>query len=65
MAFGKLLVIGATSPTGQLIVKRGIELGWKVTVLGRRTLPEHASNPAIEVTTGQLSTMAFTVETRT
>lgn len=63
MAIGQLLVIGATSPTGQIIVKRGIELGWKVTVLGRRTLPEHASNPDIRVSTGDLCNMEITVET--
>ncbi|KAG8160652.1 hypothetical protein KVR01_008916 [Diaporthe batatas] len=52
MAVGKLLVIGATSSTGQLIVKRGIEPGWIASVLGRRTLPEQASNAAIQVRAG-------------
>ncbi|KAK8017679.1 hypothetical protein PG993_014005 [Apiospora rasikravindrae] len=54
MAIGKLLVLGATSPTGKLIVKRAQELGWKVTVYGRRTLPEHAEDSSIKTVQGQL-----------
>ncbi|KAK9775108.1 putative NmrA family protein [Seiridium cardinale] len=54
MAGGKLLVLGATSPTGQLVVKRALELEWQVTVYGRRTLPEHAANTQIKTIEGAL-----------
>jgi hypothetical protein len=54
MAIGKLLVFGATSPLGQLIVQRGLELGWKVTVYGRRTLPQHSENQEIRTFEGAL-----------
>ncbi|RYP10387.1 hypothetical protein DL764_000721 [Monosporascus ibericus] len=54
MGIGKLLVLGATSPTGQIIVKRALELGWKTTVYGRRTLPEHAENEDIQTFEGPL-----------
>lgn len=49
MANKKLLVLGATSATGQLIVDRAQELGWNVTVYGRRTLPAHVENESIRV----------------
>ncbi|KAI1454026.1 NmrA family protein [Annulohypoxylon moriforme] len=54
MANGKLLVLGATGETGQVVVKRAVELGWRVTVYGRRTLPEHAENPDIKSVEGAL-----------
>ncbi|KAI1777842.1 NmrA family protein [Hypoxylon cercidicola] len=55
MGIGKLLVFGATSPTGQVIVQRALELGWVVTVYGRRTLPEHAVNANIKTVEGPLN----------
>ncbi|XDG01038.1 hypothetical protein ABKA04_000653 [Annulohypoxylon sp. FPYF3050] len=54
MANGKLLVLGATGETGKVLVKRALELGWRVTVYGRRTLPEHAENPDIKSVEGAL-----------
>ncbi|KAF7534346.1 hypothetical protein G7054_g6310 [Neopestalotiopsis clavispora] len=48
MAPGKLLVLGASSPTGQLVVKRALEEDWQVTTYGRRTLPDHAVNTDIK-----------------
>ncbi|KAI1380649.1 NmrA family protein [Hypoxylon crocopeplum] len=54
MGIGKLLVFGATSPTGKVIVNRALELGWKVTVCGRRTLQEHAENADIKTVEGPL-----------
>ncbi|KAI1213749.1 NmrA family protein [Annulohypoxylon truncatum] len=54
MANGKLLVLGATGETGQVVVKRALELGWRVTIYGRRTLPEHAENPDIQSVEGAL-----------
>ncbi|KAI0180412.1 NmrA family protein [Hypoxylon sp. FL1284] len=47
MGIGKVVIFGATSPTGQAVVQRALELGWKVTVHGRRKLPEHAANADI------------------
>lgn len=49
MPGSKLLILGATGPTGQAIVQRAIELGWQVTVYGRRTIPEHKENANIKV----------------
>ncbi|KAK6832900.1 hypothetical protein PG987_007594 [Apiospora arundinis] len=54
MSIGKLLVLGASGPTEKLIVKRALELGWSVTVYGRRTLPEHAGNADVRTVQGQL-----------
>ncbi|KAI0882020.1 NmrA family protein [Annulohypoxylon maeteangense] len=54
MANGKLLVLGATGETGQVLVKRALELGWRVTIYGRRTLPEHAQNADIKSVEGTL-----------
>ncbi|KAI2470351.1 NmrA family protein [Annulohypoxylon bovei var. microspora] len=54
MANGKLLILGATGETGKVVVKRAIELGWHITVYGRRTLPEHADNPDIKTVEGNL-----------
>ncbi|KAI3317346.1 NmrA family protein [Xylariaceae sp. AK1471] len=54
MANGQLLVLGATSETGKLIVSRALELGWRVTVYSRRTLPEHDQNPDIKTIEGAL-----------
>ncbi|KAI6080628.1 NmrA family protein [Hypoxylon rubiginosum] len=54
MGVGKLLVFGATSATGQLIVRRALELGWQVTVCGRRTLPEHSANADIKTVEGPI-----------
>ncbi|KAH6645357.1 hypothetical protein BKA67DRAFT_696438 [Truncatella angustata] len=50
----KLLVLGATSPTGQLVVERALELKWQATVCRRRTLPEHAANAQIKTIEGAL-----------
>ncbi|XXH04742.1 hypothetical protein Hte_011164 [Hypoxylon texense] len=58
MGIGKLLIFGATSATGQVIVERALELGWKVTVYGRRTLPEHAANENIKTVEGALDNEA-------
>ncbi|KAI0162174.1 NmrA family protein [Xylariaceae sp. FL1272] len=55
MANGQLLVLGATSSTGKIIVSRALELGWRVTVYGRRTLPEHEENADIKTVEGQLT----------
>ncbi|KAK8857218.1 NmrA family protein [Apiospora arundinis] len=54
MSIGKLLVLGASSPTGKLILKRALEFGWSVTVYGRGTLPEHAGNADVRTVQGQL-----------
>ncbi|RYP57852.1 hypothetical protein DL770_010565 [Monosporascus sp. CRB-9-2] len=54
MAIGKLLLLGASSPTGQVIAKRAVELGWQVSVYGRRTLPEHSENASITTFEGAL-----------
>ncbi|KAI2625644.1 NmrA family protein [Hypoxylon sp. NC1633] len=55
----KLLVLGATSPTGQIIVERALERGWRVTVCGRRTLQEHAENADIKTVEGPLDDEAI------
>ncbi|KAH7310921.1 hypothetical protein B0I35DRAFT_439896 [Stachybotrys elegans] len=54
MAPLKLLVLGATGPTGKLVVQRAVEFGWIVTVYGRRTLPEHAADQNIKALEGAL-----------
>jgi NAD(P)-dependent dehydrogenase (short-subunit alcohol dehydrogenase family) len=56
MAPGKLLVMGASSPTGQLIVKRALEEDWQVTTYGRRTTPDHEANADIKVRAEMKST---------
>ncbi|KAH6648512.1 NmrA family protein [Truncatella angustata] len=58
MAGGKLLILGATSTTGQLIVARALELGWQVTTYGRRTLPEHTGNVNVKTIEGALDNEA-------
>ncbi|KAI0389235.1 NmrA family protein [Xylariaceae sp. FL0594] len=55
MPKGNLLVLGATSATGKLIVDRALGQGWKVTIYGRRTLPEHEANPDIKTIQGPLT----------
>lgn len=55
IAEGQFLAIGATSPKGQLMEKRAIELCWKGTILGRRIISEHASNADIRVRTDGLA----------
>ncbi|ETS79657.1 hypothetical protein PFICI_09510 [Pestalotiopsis fici W106-1] len=54
MARGRLLVLGATGATGQLVVQQALEKGWQVTTYGRRTLPEHANNADITTFEGAL-----------
>ncbi|KAI9147248.1 Flavin reductase (NADPH) [Paramyrothecium foliicola] len=54
----KLLVLGGTGATGTLIVERALERGWSVTVYGRRTLPEHASNEGVTTIQGSLDDAA-------
>ncbi|CAJ2500439.1 Uu.00g032920.m01.CDS01 [Anthostomella pinea] len=54
MPIAKLLVFGATGATGRIIVERAPELGWKVTVCGKRTLQEQAKNEAITTVEGPL-----------
>ncbi|KAL2813012.1 NAD(P)-binding protein [Aspergillus granulosus] len=53
-----ILVFGASSPTGQLIVEEALRNSWKVKIYGRRTLAQHASNPAITISEGTLDDIA-------
>jgi NAD(P)-dependent dehydrogenase (short-subunit alcohol dehydrogenase family) len=46
-----ILIFGASSLTGQLIVEEALTNNWNVKIYGRRTLPKHAENPAITVRT--------------
>ncbi|KAL3451496.1 NAD(P)-binding protein [Aspergillus insuetus] len=49
-----ILIFGASSPTGQLIVDEVISNKWNVKIYGRRTLPKHAENPSITTAEGTL-----------
>ncbi|KAL4789309.1 NAD(P)-binding protein [Aspergillus venezuelensis] len=49
-----VLIFGASSPTGQLIVDEALSKKWNVKIYGRRTLPKHAENPAITTLEGTL-----------
>ncbi|KAL2837603.1 NAD(P)-binding protein [Aspergillus pseudodeflectus] len=49
-----ILIFGASSPTGQLIVEEALSNNWNVKIYGRRTLPKHAENPAITTVEGTL-----------
>ncbi|KAL4862976.1 hypothetical protein BDV12DRAFT_34806 [Aspergillus spectabilis] len=49
-----ILILGASSPTGQLIVEEALSNKWNVKIYGRRTLPKHAENPLITTAEGTL-----------
>ncbi|KAL4880646.1 NAD(P)-binding protein [Aspergillus karnatakaensis] len=49
-----ILIFGASSPTGQLIVQEALNNNWSIKIYGRRTLPKHAENPLITTSEGAL-----------
>ncbi|KAJ0419799.1 NAD(P)-binding protein [Aspergillus carlsbadensis] len=49
-----ILIFGASSPTGRLIVQEALSKNWDVKIYGRRTLPEHAENRSITTVEGSL-----------
>ncbi|KAL6233053.1 hypothetical protein BDW75DRAFT_246814 [Aspergillus navahoensis] len=53
-----ILIFGASSPTGQLIVDEALKKNWKVKIYGRRTLAQHAENPSITAVQGSLEDVA-------
>ncbi|KAL4899186.1 hypothetical protein BDW74DRAFT_171653 [Aspergillus multicolor] len=49
-----ILILGASSPTGRLIVEEALTHNWNVKVYGRRILPQHAENPLMTTIEGTL-----------
>lgn len=50
----RILVIGAAGRTGRLVVERALGHGHEVTVLARRPLSDHSSDPRIRSLTGDV-----------